>query len=672
MIRIKKVLIANRGEIAIRIEKTARRLGIETVAIFTDMDAKSLHRVKCDEAYKIDGGNLADTYLNIDKIIQIAVKTNCDAIHPGYGFLAENSKFAKACEENNILFIGPDSRAIYVMGNKLEARKLVAEIGIPITKGDSGTIEQIVSKRETLKFPVLVKAASGGGGKGMRIVNSGAELEESLIATSREAENYFGDGTVYIEKYLESPRHIEVQILGDNYGNIIHLYERECSLQRRYQKIIEEAPSITLNNNKRKEITDAAIQIAKEIGYSNAGTVEFLVDKNLDFYFLEMNTRIQVEHPVTEMITGIDIVEQQFKICSGEPLTINQQDVKIRGHAIEARIYAENPEDNFIPSSGKMTYYSDPRNENIRIDSAYSTASEVSSDFDPMISKLISYGKDREEAISHLDCALENYYIHGINTNIQFLKQLINNSNYKENNISTCFIENNLSEILSYIDSKETLTTKVICSALIIALTPTEKAQSVWESTGYWRIHQKRRFELEEKEHEIKYSKSDSEIDVVLKNMTFKLNEIQYANNTLSFIINGEYLKCIYSVHGKSTIHISINGYIFTVIRRDILDESRNWENERRDQKGSKRLFAPMPGKVVKIEVKKGQKVKKDQCLLIIEAMKMENKLLSTQNAVVEKINVKTGQQVDPEMCLIEFAENGNNDKSLDSGKTQE
>jgi acetyl-CoA carboxylase biotin carboxylase subunit len=663
MKRIQKILIANRGEIAVRIEKTARRMGIQTVAIFTEKDSNSLHVLNCDEAYKIDGESLTETYLNIGKIILIALKTNCDAIHPGYGFLAENPYFAKACEEKNILFIGPKPEAISIMGNKLQARKLVEEIGIPITKGVSGTIEEIISKKETLKFPILVKAASGGGGKGMRIVNTPSELEESLKATSREAENYFGDGTVYVEKYLESPRHIEVQILGDNYGNIIHLFERECSLQRRYQKIIEEAPSPTLNNNKRTEITNAAIQIAKKIAYSSAGTIEFLVDKNLDFYFLEMNTRIQVEHPVTEMITGIDVVEQQLKICAGERLSINQQDIKISGHAIETRIYAEDPEDNFFPSSGKMTYYSYPQNKNIRIDSAYSIASEVYSDFDPMISKLISYGKDREEAISHLESALENYHIQGINTNILFLKQLITNTNYKENNISTSFIENNLSNLLNYIDLKDKLSAKVICSALLISLKPKEKSQSVWKNIGYWRILQKLKFELEGKVHEIKYSKTDLEINVFIENSSLVINEINYSLNKLRFCLNGEYINCVYSLNEKSVIYISIDGFQFKVNRPDILDELQNWENKRSDQQSGMTLFSPMPGKVVKIEVKEGQKVKKDQGLIIIEAMKMENRLTSAQDAIIEKINIEIGQQVNPEMPLIEFVKNNTIDK---------
>jgi len=658
MIRIKKILIANRGEIAVRIEKTARRLGINTVAIFSEKDSNSLHALNCNEAYKLSGESLKDTYLNIDKIIQIALETNCDAIHPGYGFLAENPEFAKVCDVKNILFIGPKADAISVMGNKLEARKLVNKIGISITKGVTGSIEEILSKKDTLDFPILVKAASGGGGKGMRIVNSSSQLESSLKASSRESENYFGDGTVYIEKYLESPRHIEVQILGDNYGNIIHLFERECSLQRRYQKIIEEAPSPSLDKNKRKEITNAAIQIAKKISYSNAGTIEFLVDKNQDYYFLEMNTRIQVEHAVTEMITGVDIVEQQIVICSGEEMSINQQDVKINGHAIEARIYAENPEDNFIPSSGKMTYYSYPENENIRIDSAFISASEVHSDFDPIISKLISHGKNREEAIFQMNNALKNYHIHGIKTNIQFLTHLIENSDYIENNISTLYIENNLSKLLNYIDSNKAIIEQIICSALTVILKTENKSESVWEYIGYWRINSKLKLEINGVIYEIEYTNIDPDLTLKFKNVTYKLTEIFCGNNKLGFSINGKYIKCIYSYQGKSKLLISLNGFVHEVIRTNILDESQNWKINKQDEKSSMKLFSPLPGKVVKIEVKEGQLVKKNQGLIIIEAMKMENQLLSMQDVRIEKVNVEIGQHINPEIALIEFSEN--------------
>jgi 3-methylcrotonyl-CoA carboxylase alpha subunit len=351
---IQKVLIANRGEIALRIIRTLNKLGMEVVAIYAAPDAEALHVEMADEAYSLGDGNLANTYLDIAKIIRIAKKAKVDAIHPGYGFLSENPMLVKACEENNIAFIGPDARSMQLMGNKIAARKFAIENGLPVTKGLTGTTEEILKAAGTLPFPVLVKAAAGGGGKGMRIVEQESELANILETTSREAKNYFGDGTVYIEQFIEEPRHIEVQVLGDQHGNVIHLFERECTIQRRYQKIIEESPSPTLTPEIRHEMGAAAVNLCKAIGYRSAGTIEFLVDKDLHVYFLEMNTRIQVEHPVTEMVTGIDLVEQQIKIAQGQVLDIKQEQVQQNGHAIECRIYAEDPANNFMPSPGKL------------------------------------------------------------------------------------------------------------------------------------------------------------------------------------------------------------------------------------------------------------------------------------------------------------------------------
>ncbi len=655
---IKKVLIANRGEIAVRVAKTARKMGINTVAVYSKNDAGALHVLNCDEAYKLDGESLSETYLNIDKIIGIALKSNCDAIHPGYGFLSENPAFAKACTHNNIRFVGPRAESISVMGNKLRARQLVGEIGVPITSGLSGELNEVLSEAKKLTFPILVKAASGGGGKGMRIANSREELEESLLATSREAETYFGDGTVYVEQYLESPRHIEVQVLADNYGNVIHLFERECSLQRRYQKIIEEAPSITLDENKRNELTNAAVKIAKEIKYTNAGTIEFLVDKNLNFYFLEMNTRIQVEHPVTEMITGIDIVEEQFKVCSGKKLSFSQKDIKINGHAIEARIYAENPENNFMPSSGKMALYCPPKLDLIRIDSAYNNPSEVFPDFDPMISKLIVCDKNRVSAISQLENALNNYNIQGIKTNIQFLKYLVTNKDYVKNNISTSFIESNLTKLLKYTGLKANHLTHALCCAALISVKPKDSPTSIWESIGYWRFNQKLKFTVEEKEYEVKFLKAVNGLKIVIENKDWFINEITYKINQLSFSANNEYVKCHFSSLNESSFFITINGFQFKIIRNDILDESIKWENRISNLNNEKILYSPLPGKVVKINIKEGQKVQKGQDLIIIEAMKMENKLASKYETVVKSVNVTIGQQVAPDLPLIEFQNN--------------
>ncbi len=406
MTKISKILIANRGEIAVRIIRTARKMGITTVAVYAKADHNSLHVQEADEARCIGEVELSETYLNIAKIIAVAKETGCNAIHPGYGFLAENPLFVDACDTAGIIFIGPRADVMRVMGNKIEARAFVKKAGVPVTEGLTGKRETLLKAKSKIGFPVLLKAAAGGGGNGMQIDHEEKELEEALESTSRQALAYFGDDTIYLEKYLDEPRHIEFQILGDDNGNVIHLFERECSIQRRYQKIIEESPSPTLTPELREKMGAAAVRIGKKIGYTNAGTIEFLVDKELNFYFLEMNTRIQVEHPVTEMVTGADLVEEQIRIAEGHSLRLRQETLRQTGHAIECRIYAEDPEHDFRPSPGKMTLYREPVMDHIRIDKGITSDTEITSSYDPMICKLVSWGNDREEARRRMTEAL--------------------------------------------------------------------------------------------------------------------------------------------------------------------------------------------------------------------------------------------------------------------------
>ena len=438
---IKKLLIANRGEIAVRIIRTARKMGIRTVAIYSEIDKNSLHHCFADEAYCIGKSELSETYLNIPAIIHIAKSSHCDALHPGYGFLSENPELVKSCNEAGIIFIGPDAKVMQVMGNKVEARNFVSSIDVPVTKGLSGNTAEILSHVNEIGFPVLVKAAGGGGGKGMRIVSDKKSLAAALEAASREATNYFADGTVYIEKYLEEPRHIEFQILGDTFGNVVHLFERECTIQRRYQKIVEEAPSPTLTTEMRLQMGEAAVAIGKAINYSGAGTIEFLVDKELNFYFLEMNTRIQVEHPVTELTTGIDIVEEQLYIASGETLRLKQQDLHQTGHAIECRIYAEDPANNFLPSPGNLSLYQKPVGDFIRVDDAMNKPYQVSSFFDPMIAKLITHGENRQEAIDRMIRAINEYRITGIQTTLDFCRFALQHEAFTSGQFDTKFVE---------------------------------------------------------------------------------------------------------------------------------------------------------------------------------------------------------------------------------------
>ena len=440
---IRKVLIANRGEIAVRIIRTLKELGIKTVAIYSEADKDAMHTQLADEAICVGKPRSKDSYLNVSNIISAAVITKCNAIHPGFGFLSENTEFAGICEECNIKFIGPSSKTIGTMGDKSRARELMKNANVPIIPGSNGIIKDIEEayvEAENLGYPIMVKAALGGGGKGIRIVHKKEELEKAYYTAKAEAKANFGDDTIYIEKFIENPRHIEFQILADEHGNVVHLGERDCTVQRKNQKVLEEAPSIVLNEKLRDEMGMAAVRAAKAVNYVNAGTIEFLVDKYGKFYFMEMNTRIQVEHPITEMITSIDIVKEQIKIANGEKLSFTQDDVEIKGHAIECRINAENPSKGFIPSPGKIEFLNIPGGNGIRVDSAVFSGYTIPPTYDSMIAKLIAYGKDREEAINKMLRALEEFVIDGIDSNIDFQIDILNNENFRLGNYDTSFI----------------------------------------------------------------------------------------------------------------------------------------------------------------------------------------------------------------------------------------
>ncbi len=439
-----KILIANRGEIAVRIIRACRQMGIKSVAVFSEADRESLHAMLADEALCIGPAASYKSYLDIERILSAAEATGADAIHPGFGFLSENAAFAKYCKECNIKFIGPDSEIISRMGDKAAARDSMKKAGIPVIPGGNGIVKEIdeaLLEAKEIGYPVMIKAALGGGGKGMRIAASEEDFTENFLNAKREALNGFSDDSMYIEKYIEKPRHIEVQILADEYGNIIHLGERDCSIQRRHQKVLEESPSAAIDDELRKRIGEAAVRAAKACGYVNAGTIEFLLDKNKNFYFMEMNTRIQVEHPVTEMVTGIDIVKEQIRIAAGMELRFKQEDVKIRGHAIECRINAENPEKNFMPSPGKITNLHIPGGNGIRIDTHIYNGYTVPPNYDSMLLKLIVHGDDRQEAIEKMTSALGEMVIEGPDTNIDFEYDIINHKVYQSGDIDTGFID---------------------------------------------------------------------------------------------------------------------------------------------------------------------------------------------------------------------------------------
>lgn len=441
---MKKILVANRGEIAIRVMKTAQKMGIKTVAVYSTIDRNAPHVKFADEAVWIGESPSNQSYLLGDKIIEVAKELGVDAIHPGYGFLSENADFAEKAEQNNIVFIGPKSKAIHIMGSKLAAKEAVKKYNIPMVPGLDQAIADVTEAKKVagqIGFPILIKASAGGGGKGMRVVENEVEFESQMNRAISEALNAFGDGSVFIEKYVASPRHIEIQIMADSHGNILYLFERECSIQRRHQKVVEEAPSSVLTPELRKEMGEAAVLVAKSCDYLGAGTVEFLLDENNNFYFLEMNTRLQVEHPVTELITGLDLVELQIKVARGEALDIMQSDLKIKGHAMELRVYAEDPLNDFLPSVGHLDVYQLPDGKGIRVDNGFEQGMDIPIYYDPMLAKLITYGETREEAIEIMIKAIENYVVEGVQTTLSFGKYVMEHNAFRSGNFDTHFVK---------------------------------------------------------------------------------------------------------------------------------------------------------------------------------------------------------------------------------------
>jgi propionyl-CoA carboxylase alpha chain len=483
---IKKILVANRGEIALRVMRSARELGIKTVAIFSEADRNALHVRYADEAVCVGPPASSESYLRIDKIIQICKDLKVDAIHPGYGFLSENADFARQVEKAGIIFIGPSAEAIEIMGDKLSAKAAVLKRNVPLVPGLDKAITDIAfakEKADEIGYPILIKASAGGGGKGMRIVEEPADFESQMDRAVSEAKNAFGNGAVFIEKFVTSPRHIEIQILGDQKGNVVHLFERECSIQRRHQKVIEEAPSSVLTPEIREQMGTAAIDVAKSCNYYGAGTVEFIVDEKLNFYFLEMNTRLQVEHPVTEQITGVDLVKEQIRIAEGKALSIKQEELSINGHAVEVRVYAEDPQNNFLPDIGKLKVYKRPQGTGIRVDDGFEQGMDIPIHYDPMIAKLITYADNREEAINRMIRAIDEYEIVGIKTTLSFCKYVLQHEAFRSGAFDTKFIEKHFSP--SDLDEKVSDVEAEIAAALAVKLwAERQKKQRPQEGDG--------------------------------------------------------------------------------------------------------------------------------------------------------------------------------------------
>ena len=666
--KIHKLLIACRGEIAVRIIKTLKKLSISSVAVYADDDAGALHCRIADEARPLGGGTLKDTYLNIQRIIDIALDTRADAIHPGYGFLSESPELAEACAENNIIFVGPNADVMRLMGNKVAAREFARSKGIPVAAAVTGCIDAIMSCPD-LPFPVLIKAAAGGGGKGMHVVRDKEELKPALIQASREALRYFGDDEVFVEQYIENPRHVEVQVLADNYGNVIHLFERECSVQRRYQKIIEESPSPSLTPESRAKICGAAVTLCKEAGYNNAGTVEFLLDKDQNFYFLEMNTRIQVEHPVTEQRTGIDIVEEQIRIARGKAMGWTQDAISGYGHAIECRIYAEDPEKGFLPAAGDVTLYHEPQMRGVRIDSSIDGACSISGNYDPMIAKLICHGKTRSDAIEITKKALSNFIIQSEKSNLTYLQSVVSNTDFAENNIDTSYCNAHHDELLHAMEHARSLIKKEDVAAMFLfhdfnarlwnnSTMQDNDGVDVWNTIGYWRFQMSVNVTVDVDRDPLQFKVnikklSDTRLECVINGCDYSVVLTNQEGDIRKVIINGKTEPVFVSQTSSHDFSVHLRGFDFLCRRDDQLRDVNDYV--KMEVSDDLRFVSPMPGNVMKVNVKEGDMVSAGTVLCIVEAMKMENNIVSRCDAKVAKVNVREGDKVDTRTILIEL-----------------
>ena len=657
---IKKILIANRGEIACRIIKTANKMNIKTVAVYSEADKHADFVKLADESYLIGPSSPNESYLVIKKIIEIAKKSKSDAIHPGYGFLSENYNFVKALEKEKIKFIGPNKNAITKMGDKIESKNLANKLKLNIIPGHTEAIKdpkKAIKISEKIGFPVLLKASAGGGGKGMRIVESRKDLEANLKAAQSEALNSFGDDRVFIEKYITNPRHIEIQILCDKHGNQIHLGERECSIQRRYQKVIEECPSSFVDKELREAMAEQALRLAKEVKYDSAGTVEFVVDNDRNFYFLEMNTRLQVEHPVTDLVTGIDLVEQMINCADGKKLNLKQNDINLNGWSIESRIYAEDPLKDFLPSIGRLIEYHEPQQKNkteiIRNDTGVSGGSDISIFYDPMISKLAVHEKTRTKAIDLMINALQQYYITGVDHNIAFLISTLKNKDFRSGSISTNFIKENYPKgyYFNYGLSKS-LIEKFNYAAIFIY----KKLNINITNLGLSVISKKITSDFEIKSHKL----IDKNLSMVVthKNKEIVLHSLWKINQKIMELnINDEkcYVK-INKINNFNQFSITIEDCSLDLIVAPNKNKALfNYMPEIKLEDLSKKLISPMPGLIKSINIKKGQLIKQGEELVIIEAMKMENILKSEKDCLVEDVLIKEGSSVSTDEVLITF-----------------
>ena len=650
-----KILIANRGEIACRVIKTAHAMGIRCVAVYSEADANARHVQMADEAYLLGPAPSKASYLRADKILEIALKSGAQAIHPGYGFLSENEDFAKQCADSGVVFIGPPVSAIAAMGSKSAAKAIMQDANVPLVPGYHGDNQDesfLAEQAELVGYPLLLKAAYGGGGKGMKVVWQQSEFLEQLQSAKREAINGFGNDKILMERYLTKPRHVEIQVFADNFGNAVYLHERDCSIQRRHQKVIEEAPAPNFSNEQRRAMGDAAVTAAKAIGYAGAGTVEFLFDEDGSFYFMEMNTRLQVEHPVTEMITGQDLVKWQLLVASGQPLPLTQAQIPLDGHAIEVRVYAEDPDNNFLPATGKLTYLRQPdANRHVRVDTGVVENDEVSPFYDPMIAKLIVWDESRDRAIARMRRALDDYRIAGVKTNLNFLTRLVEHPAFAAAELDTHFIEHHQATLFAPEQNEPTQALILAALYLLLKRQPAQSVSTPWQSALGWRINESAQVEFsltqDEVNHRVVITQQANGFVVCVGDLCLQISA-QLQLDELSANIGGHQMRVRVN-QAKDTVSVFIKQQRFDFEYKTTVEVAST-----EDAAGS--LKAPMNGTVVAVLVKAGQLVEAGQTLLVMEAMKMEYAIKAPTAGTVNAVFYATGDLVKDGVELVDFA----------------
>ena len=657
-----KILIANRGEIACRVIKSAQKMGIKTVAVYSDADRDALHVQLADEAVYIGASPSAESYLVADRIVQACIDTGAQAVHPGYGFLSENSAFCEVLSKKNIAFIGPKTRAIEAMGDKITSKKLAEKSGVNTIPGFTGVLkdgDHAVEIAADIAYPVMLKATAGGGGKGMRVARNDEECRDGFERAANEARSSFGDDRIFMEKFIEEPRHIEIQVIADGHGNVVYLNERECSLQRRHQKVIEEAPSPFLDAKTRKKMGEQAVTLSKAVDYESAGTVEFIVDQKRNFFFLEMNTRLQVEHPVTEMTTGIDLVELMIRVAAGEKLPIAQKDVVIDGWAIESRVYAEDPARNFLPSTGRLIYYRPPaETDNVRVDTGVFEGGEVSMFYDPMIAKLITHGKDRSDAIARMRAALDQFVIRGVTSNLPFLSALVAHDLFASGDISTNTIAEQYPEGFdAAAAAPEDPAPMVVVAAAMVRSYRDRAAKIEGQLDG-----QQRRVPgdwvviMHGEHHPVTVVPTEGGYEVAYEGANYSLqSDWQFGDHLYNGTINGDAVSM--QIHrDNQKYRLSHGGHqcdlsILTPREAELM----KLMPEKAPPDVSRHLLAPMPGLLVSVAVKEGDEVKIGEELAVLEAMKMENTLRAERNGIVAKVHFEAGASIEVDELIMEL-----------------